>query len=79
MRVAMPKVAEFIDLAREAFGAGAVNRAIRNGLAGGSDFFAREAGQTLGNELPTPGVRFPISAQHLDDFPSPPKKKSPQP
>lgn len=58
MREAMPKVAEFIDACREAFGAETINRAIRNGMAGGTDFYASEGGHTMGCLLPPPGARF---------------------
>lgn len=58
MREAMPKVAEFIDACREAFGDEAVHRAIRNGLAGGSDFYASECGHVIGCQMPEPGASF---------------------
>lgn len=58
MRQAMPKVAEFIDACREVFGDEPVHRAIRNGMAGGTDFYASEGGHTLGCLLPPPGARF---------------------
>ena len=58
LRQAMPRVAEFIDAAREAFGAPAVDRAIRNGLAGGTDFHASEAGRTVGHLPAAPGASF---------------------
>ncbi len=58
LRQAMPRVAEFIDAAREAFGAPAVHRAIRNGLAGGTDFYASEAGRTVGHLPAAPGASF---------------------
>ena len=57
MREAMPKVAEFIDACREAFGDEAVHRAIRNGMAGGTDFYASEGGHTIGCQMPPPGAR----------------------
>ena len=58
LRQAMPRVAEFIDAAREAFGAAAVDRSIRNGLAGGTDFYASEAGRTVGHLPAAPGASF---------------------
>ena len=58
LRQAMPRVAEFIDAAREAFGAAAVDRAIRNGLAGGTDFHASEGGHTVGHLPAAPGASF---------------------
>lgn len=58
MRQAMPKVAEWIDACREAFGAETINRAIRNGMAGGTDFYASEGGNVIGCQMPAPGARF---------------------
>jgi len=58
MRQAMPKVAEWIDACRDAFGAETINRAIRNGLAGGTDFYAREGGNDIGCQMPEPGASF---------------------
>lgn len=52
MREAMPTVAAWIDELREAFGAATVNRAIRNGVAGGSHFSASENGHRIGEDLP---------------------------
>jgi hypothetical protein len=56
LRLAMPKTAAFVDAIRSAFGAEVVDRALRNALAGGTDFFASENGQTIGNRLPPPGA-----------------------
>lgn len=50
MREAMPTVAGWIDELREAFGADAINASIRNGMAGGADFYAEENGHALGCE-----------------------------
>ena len=58
LRQAMPKVAEWIDACREAFGAETINRSIRNGLAGGTDFYAREGGNVIGCQMPAPGASF---------------------
>ena len=58
LRQAMPSVAEFVDAAREAFGAAAVDQAIRNGLAGGTDFHASEGGHTVGHLPAAPGASF---------------------
>jgi|AATN01.1.fsa_nt_gi hypothetical protein len=58
LRQAMPRVAEFVDAAREAFGAAAVDQAIRNGLAGGTDFHASEGGHTVGHLPAAPGASF---------------------
>lgn len=64
----MPKVAEFIDAVRESFGGAMVSAAIRNGLAGGSDFHATENGHTVGTPAPAPGARFTAN-QLLRDRP----------
>ena len=58
LRQSMPRVAEFVDAAREAFGAAAVDQAIRNGLAGGTDFHASEGGHTVGHLPAAPGASF---------------------
>ena len=58
LRQAMPKVAEWIDACRESFGAETINRAIRNGLAGGTDFYASEGGNVIGCQMPEPGASF---------------------
>lgn len=58
LRQTMPRTAEWIDALRQAFGPDAVNAAIRNGLAGGSDFYASEAGSVIGHQLPPPGASF---------------------
>lgn len=50
LRDAMPTVAGWIDSLREAFGSEPINRAIRNGLGGGSHFYAEESGRVLGVE-----------------------------
>lgn len=49
MRDAMPQIAAFIDLAREACGAEQINAAIKKGMAGlPGHFHATENGQTAG-------------------------------
>jgi len=58
LRQTMPHTAEWIDAIREAFGLDVVNAAIRNGMAGGSDFYASESGHVIGHPLPPPGARF---------------------
>lgn len=73
MRQAMPRVAEFVDAVRETFGADAVNRAIRNGLAGGTDFFASEAGHTVGHRPAAPGASFSFDELQISP------RKEPQP
>lgn len=55
LREAMPLVTAFIDEMREAFGADVINRAIKNGMNGGCDFYASENGQEVGNKLPDSG------------------------
>lgn len=63
LRQTMPAVAAWIDGLREAFGADAINPAIRNGVAGGTHFYAEEGGQTLGCEA-MPGSHV-VSAAHM--------------
>ena len=72
LRQRMPKTAEFVDACREAFGAEAVDRALRNAIAGGSDFYATENGHSIGTPLPAPGARFTADRLYL-------KPKAPQP
>lgn len=48
MRQTMPTVAAWVDQLREAFGADTINAAIRNGVAGGAQFYAVEGGQVIG-------------------------------
>lgn len=53
LRDVMPKTAEFIDFAREAFGNDSVNAAIRKGMAGlPGNFHSIEAGREVGTEFP---------------------------
>lgn len=59
LRQTMPTVAAWVDQLREAFGADAINPAIRNGVAGGAGFYATENGQTIGSEA-MPG-RYVVS------------------
>ena len=73
MRQAMPRVAEFVDAVGEAFGSAAVDRAIRNGMAGGTDFFASEAGHTVGHQAAAPGASFSFDDLQI----SPRKEKQP--
>ena len=73
MRQAMPRVAEFVDAVREAFGAVAVDRAVRNGMAGGTDFVAGEAGHTVGHQAAEPGASFSFDDLQI----SPRKDKQP--
>ena len=55
----MPRVAEFIDAVREAFGRAPVDAAIRAGLDGQPTFWARENGLEIGVRPPDTGV--PVS------------------
>ena len=55
LRQTMPTVAAWVDELREAFGADAINPAIRNGVAGGAQFYAEEGGQTIGLDAPPAG------------------------
>jgi hypothetical protein len=63
LRQTMPTVAAWIDELREAFGADAINPAIRNGVAGGAQFYAEEGGQTIGCDA-MPGSHV-VSAAHM--------------
>ena len=58
LRLIMPRVAEFIDALRDAFGREIIDQQIRNGLAGGTDFWASEGGHTIGHRPPEPGASF---------------------
>lgn len=51
----MPTVAAWIDDLREAFGVESINASIKNGLNGGSDFWASENGIEIGNRSPDDG------------------------
>ena len=52
LRQTMPTVTAFIDDLRAAFGREIVDAAIKNGMAGGTDFYARENGVEVGNLPP---------------------------
>lgn len=58
LRQSMPRTAELIDALREHFGAQQIDQSIRNGLAGGTDFWSSEQGVTIGNLPPPPGASF---------------------
>ncbi len=45
----MPSTAGFVDRMREAFGAAAINAAIKGGLAGDGSFSANENGLEIGS------------------------------
>ena len=57
LRVAMPKVAAFIDDMRAAFGAEGINASIKGGMAGVPTFYARENGHEIGTPLDLAGRR----------------------
>ena len=62
LRQTMPTVAAWVDELRAAFGADAINPAIRNGAAGGSYFYAEENGHAIGCEA-IPGGQGVNAAQ----------------
>lgn len=64
LRQAMPETAAFIDALRAAFGPDTINDAIRNGMQGGSDFYAIENGHQIGSKLPEADLK-PISGHHF--------------
>ena len=51
LRDDMPLVAEFIDAAREVFGAAEINAQIKLGLSGHRTFWARENGIEVGSRF----------------------------
>lgn len=55
LRVAMPKVAAFIDDMRAAFGAEGINASIKGGMSGVPTFYARENGHEIGTPLDLTG------------------------
>lgn len=63
LRQTMPTVAAWVDELRAAFGADAINPAIRNGAAGGSHFYAEENGHAIGCEA-MPGSHV-VSLAHM--------------
>lgn len=70
LRQTMPTVAAWIDELREAFGADGINRAIRNGVAGGSAFYAEENGHAIGCEA-MPGSHVVSAADMVLAKPEP--------
>lgn len=56
LRLAMPKVTEWIDALRETFGADPINAAIRAGLDGQPTFWASENGHEIGVKSPNTGL-----------------------
>ncbi len=63
LRAAMPIVAAWVDEMRDAFGADIINAAIRNGMAGGCDFYASENGYVIG--YPPPAAGMTLNADQL--------------
>lgn len=63
LRQSMPQTAAWIDELRQTFGAEAINASIKNGMAGGSDFWASENGLEVGHQAPAGDV---ISADKMD-------------
>ena len=51
-REAMPRVAAWIDLLRQAFGEAEINEQLRKGVRGEPVFFAAEGGHQIGTPLP---------------------------
>lgn len=73
LRDAMPQTATFIDFAREAFGADAINAEIKKGMAGlPGHFHATENGQQVGTPFAdrggwvSPDVTSPKKENHAD-------------
>ena len=61
LRDAMPQTAAFIDFCREAFGAKAVNAAIRKGIDGlPNHFHATENGHESGTPFDESGASFTL-------------------
>lgn len=56
LRETMPTVAGWVDDLRAAFGADSINASIKNGMAGGTDFWASENGTEIGNRLGDEGL-----------------------
>ena len=69
LRHSMPKVAEFIDALREAFGDQVVNAAYKASRDGLPTFYAAENGLTIGSLPQACGARFTADQLHLDGFP----------
>lgn len=64
LREAMHTVAGWIDELREVFGADGINASIKNGMAGGADFYAEENGHALGSEA-MPGAHVVSAADMI--------------
>lgn len=58
LRAVMPSVAAFIDALRAAGYGADVAAALRNAQAGGTDFYAREAGREFGRLPPPPAASY---------------------
>lgn len=64
LRLAMPRVAVFVDACRESFGRATVDQAMRNARAGGTDFWASENGREFGGRPAPPGASFSVDQPH---------------
>lgn len=64
LREKMPVVAGWIDMLRIEFGAEGINASIKNGLNGGSDFWASENSIEIGHRKPEDGRA--IRADQMD-------------
>lgn len=56
LRETMPATAAWVDDLRQTFGAETINRAIKNGMGGGTDFWAQENGIEIGNRQSDEGL-----------------------
>ena len=70
-REAMPTVAAWIDLLRQAFGEVEINEQLRRGVRGEPVFFATEGGHQIGTPLPKAVGRIRIDAagnRYAEDY-----------
>lgn len=75
MREAMPTVAAWIDELRDAFGRDQIDPSIRNGMAGSSDFYARENGQEIGCKFTVdPNKTITLNETHVGPWAKPKKE-----
>lgn len=73
----MPFAAEIVKALRAEFGADMINAAFRNGLAGGSDFYARENGFEIGTKFAVdPEKTVKLSDCAIGPQFAPPKEKT---
>jgi hypothetical protein len=71
LRQTMPGVAAFIDELREAFGADAINAAIRAGLDRQPTFWAQEGGHEVGTRFDDSGCTIVNGTQIVISLPPP--------